>query len=246
VADRQDSQWGDQIMRVASVRLFGDSKRLEQLARPLDVLTAEPDEPAREPAEVFSALGIRKEPQPFLVAGCGELELVEDQRCALVRPFVGVASTAVKGYVGPTRWLLSIENLTTFHLAAEQLGREGQGLVVYTGGMPSPAWCRAYRAIANSVDASVPIYHWGDADEGGFRIAASIQQRALAGRHLQPWMMSQTSAGTGSKTASPSTRAAILRYCERLGWHEAAGFSEHGALLATWEQEGQECVLPVD
>lgn len=84
--------------------------------------------------------------------------------------------------------MLTIENLTPFHLAA-QLEGVGRAIRDYTGGMPSPAWARTYRSILASLPVAVPTYHWGDVDVGGFRIAAQIRRHIEFDRTYLPWLM---------------------------------------------------------
>src|SRR3546814_5239040 len=76
----------DQIVRVFSRHLFRDSKRIEALVRHIDLLTAEQfGSPARQQEEVFGALGLVKEPQPFLMAGTGHLMLESSQGCPVAK-----------------------------------------------------------------------------------------------------------------------------------------------------------------
>jgi len=75
----------------------------------------------------------------------------------------GVRTTAAR--------LLTVENLASFHDAARAPDAD-RALLLYTGGMPSPAWRRAYARVLDALPAGLPVWHWGDIDEGGFRIAA--------------------------------------------------------------------------
>lgn len=207
----------DQIVRVLSARLFGNSKRIEQLVRHLDVLTGETLlSPARHWDEVLSPLGLVKEPQPFLVAGAGHLLLADGEECPVVQPFVGVSSKAITGFRGLPAWVLTIENLTPFHLAAQQHG-VGQGLVIYTGGMPSPAWSRAYRSILASLPVDVPAYHWGDVDVGGFRIAAQIRRHIVGDRSYLPWQMA-ASRQQPAREAQEGQSKEMVRQAKLAGW----------------------------
>src|SRR5690606_9569914 len=119
--------------------------------------------------------GLVKEPQPFLLAGTGRVLLASCDACPVVKPFVGVSNRAITSYVGSPRWILTIENLTTFHAASQALDGDA-GLVIYTAGMPSPTWCTAFQRILASLPASITVYHWGDIDPGGFRIAAYLRR----------------------------------------------------------------------
>lgn len=229
----------DLIVRVLSARLFKNSKRIESLVRHLDLLSAESiASPARHWDEVLSPLGLVKEPQPFLAAGQGVLQLQDDECCPVVHPFVGVSSKAISGFAGSPAWILTIENLTTFHLAS-RLDQAPEGLIIYTAGMPSPAWTRAYRSILASLPTSIPAYHWGDIDVGGFRIAAHVAARVEKGRAFRPWLMDQGSA-PGAPEVDSSMAAEIRRWAIRAGWSDLATTP----LFVRVEQEQIECTLP--
>lgn len=228
----------DQLARPLSAALFGDSKRIEALYVHLDILTSESlSDPARHWSEVLTSLGIRKEAQPLMVAGRGELTMRRGPAIPIGVPFVGIAAHALESYQGSPGWLLTVENLTTFHQCAELLGESGIGLVIYTAGMPSPAWLHAYSTILSGTRNETPVYHWGDHDEGGFRIAAHIAKACrAANRQLQPWLMTPA-AGT---PATRAQHAAMLAKARHAGW--AALADRLPALLC--EQEFQTPALP--
>lgn len=230
----------DQIVRALSVSLFANSKRIEQLARALDLLTAESlSSPARHWDEVFAQLGLVKEPQPFLVAGTGLIELLSNQPCPIVRPFVGVSNKAVLAYAGSPQWVLTIENLTTFHLASQLLdGRAG--LIVFTGGMPSPSWCRAYSRLLEGLPTSLPAYHWGDIDQGGFRIAAFIKERCVGDRPYLPWLMDTARTQGPSTPTNEAIRNSMARNATKAGWTRLAETIQPFCM----EQEGIAVALP--
>ena len=91
-----------------------------------------------------------------------------------------------------------------------------------------------------------PLFHWGDIDPGGLRIAFSLA-RVLAplGRHLRPHLMDRASlavVGTlGREALAPQVRemASIAR---RLGWRGLADSVESSRVLI--EQEGTAAALP--
>ena len=237
----QQEQGDDQIVRVFSRRLFRDTKRIEALARHIDLLTAEQlGSPARQPEEVFGALGLVKEPQPFLIAGTGNLTLEASQNCPIAKPFVGVSNRHVIGYSGTPTWVLSIENLTTFHQASQHPDA-GAGLNLYTGGMPSPSWCRAYITILKSVPVQIPVYHWGDIDQGGFRIAAYIRRKCVHRHPFHPWLMDAVKLSEAPfSEATENARSNMARHARDAGWEV---LSEH-MLAWTFEQEGIAVRLP--
>lgn len=181
----------ERILRKASIALFGDSKRLEALTAWLDLLVAGELAPSGlEDEQVWSALGLRREPQPLLLAGQGAVQLDDGSRHVLPRRWLGFPMDAVRGISTEVHALLSIENLASFHEAAA-LRDDAPVLLLYTGGMPSPTWRAAYARLLAGLPTDAALYHWGDIDRGGFRIAAKLAETAAAAsRCLQPWLMS--------------------------------------------------------
>jgi len=232
----------DQTVRVLSRRLFHDSKRIEALSRQIDLMSAEQlSSPARQQEEVFSTLGLVKEPQPFLAAGTGALLLNRAQECPIVWPFIGVSNRHISGYSGAPAWMLSIENLTTFHLASQHPDA-ANGLIVFTGGMPSPSWCRAYTHILVALPDSIPVYHWGDIDQGGFKIAAHLNNRCMSRHGFHPWLMDAGELdGAACLPATQSTHANMMRYAREAGWESLS----RRMLAQTVEQEGIDISLPM-
>lgn len=238
----RQEQGEDQIVRVFSRYLFRDTKRIEALARHIDLLTAEQlGSPARQQEEVFGALGLIKEPQPFLIAGTGVLTLESTQGCPVAKPFIGVSGRHVVAYAGMPAWVLSIENLTTFHQASQHPDA-GAGLILYTGGMPSPSWCRAYATILESIPSHISVYHWGDIDQGGFRIAAHIRRKCIHRHAFLPWLMDATQlGGTAFSEVTETERSRMARHAHDAGWD---ALSRH-MLAQTIEQEGIAIRLPL-
>lgn len=230
----------DQVIRVLSGRLFSDTKRIEQLLPQLDVLSGEglASRP-RGKWEVLKTLGLVKQPLPLMVAGVGTILMQEGPDCTIARPYVGVAPRNVCGLAATPKWVLTIENLTTFHLVAEAMTGRTDGLAVFTGGMPSPAWITGFRRLTEKLSQSATFYHWGDIDVGGFRIAARLREVAVSEDvSLQPWLMDATTH-VGGKNVSDSLRDAMRAAAIRAGW---SMLQEIAAL--TLEQELVEVKLP--
>lgn len=140
------------------------------------MLTAESlSTPAAHWEHVLSGIGLRREPLPFYFAGRGHVRLRDDGERELSRDYVGFPPAQIVGFRGEVRWVLTIQNRETFHLAA-RAAASPEGLVLYTGGMPSPTWRRAYRVLSDALSTEVVFYHWGDIDVGGFRIAACLAE----------------------------------------------------------------------
>lgn len=212
----------DTPIREASARLFNDSKRLEKLTGPLDaLLTGSIEIEARLPADVWKELGLFREEQPVLLAG--RIEIARSRLSALIdQPYGGFASHAVLGVSGhmPSR-ILTIENLTTFHSEARR-GQDTDTLLIYTAGMPSPAWRAMYRRILASAPATTLLLHWGDVDEGGFRIASVIAGDArLEQRTVLPFRMAPEDIPIDvRRTASPAVLERMRTFASRAGWPE--------------------------
>lgn len=232
----------ESLLRRESVRLFGDSKRLEALTRWLDLLlTGETEPSGLEQTQIWSALGLRREPQPVLIAGRGDAVL-DDGPLPLRRPYLGLPVDAVRTLNSTARYLLTIENLTSFHDAARALG-DGDGLLLYTGGMPSPPWRAFYARVLHGLPASTHLYHWGDLDEGGFRIAAALSAVAAdAGRSLHPWRMSPQDAPPDAATPTAAALEKMIASARRAGWHALAAALQANPVSV--EQEAMDALLP--
>lgn len=245
VESRRRDEHEERILRRESVRLFGDSKRLERLTPWLDLLTSgELAATGLSNEDIWSSLGLRREPQPMLVAGCGTARL-RDGAIALCRPYLGLPVDAVTSIDTEARYLLTIENLASFHDAARALS-DAPGLLIYTAGMPSPAWRALYARILHALPGHTLPYHWGDIDEGGFRIAATLAGVATgAGKTLRPWLMSRQSlpvATLASKTPPESRLAEMQRWALKAGWDDIARDLLQSPVLL--EQEAIDPVLP--
>lgn len=226
VAARADDAGHERILRRESVRLFGDSKRLERLTPWLELLvTGELAASGLAKEDVWSAIGLRREPQPLLLAGRGTVVLT-DATLPLARPYLGLPVESLQAVATTAHCVLSIENLASFHDAA-QANDAGAALLLYTGGMPSPAWRAAYARVLRSLPPALPVFHWGDIDEGGFRIAAVLAAAVgEAGRTLQPWQMSPASLPASvlrdAEAPDPASLAAMQRWALRSGWPQVA------------------------
>src|SRR5690606_6387509 len=140
--------------------------------------------------------------------------------------WLGFPVDAVSGISTPVRALLSIENLASFHEAAALRG-DAPVLLLYTGGMPSPAWRNAYARLLDGLPATAALYHWGDIDVGGFRIAAKLAEQAgTRSRVLHPWMMAPDELPAeviaAGEVPPPALLASMCDWACRAGWTELA------------------------
>lgn len=208
-------------VREFSARLFKDSKRVEKLIGPLDILLSGSTEgEVRQEPSVLQELGLFREEHPVLVAGNVEIERERVTAC-LDRPYAGFPAATVRGLVSKPSLVMTIENLTTFHSEARRHCDENV-LLIYTAGMPSPAWRAMYARLLGSLSLDTPLYHWGDVDEGGFRIAATLAREAkVAGHMLKPWKMHPDNVPEEMRRkASNHTLARIRHFSVAAGWPE--------------------------
>lgn len=242
-----DAPRGERILRKESVRLFGDSKRIEALTPWLDVLVnGELASSGLDKEQVWAALGLRKEPLPLLLAGVGTIELDDGSHVALPRRYLGFPAESVRAIDTPARHVLTVENAASFHDAARARG-DAPVLLLYSGGMPSPTWRAACRRLLGCLRPGATVYHWGDIDEGGFRIAAKVAETARdAGFDLRPWLMRPEEIPAAirrhARVPSPAALASMQRWATRAGWPDIADALAREPL--TLEQEALDPVLP--
>ena len=225
-----------QPIREASATLFRQSKRIENLASQLDVLlSGATDAPPRSPSEVWQEIGLFREEHPALLAG--RVEIKRDRVTALLdAPYAGFPATAVRRMASIPESIMSIENLTTFHSEAKRRCNEPI-LLLYTAGMPSPAWRAMYARLLKDLPSETPVFHWGDLDEGGFRIAAVLAiEAATAGHQLRPWAMQPGDIPESKRCkAAPRTIERMQHFATLAGWETLA--DAIGAAGFTTEQE---------
>lgn len=208
-------------VREFSARLFLDSKRIEALTPQLDILlSGSIDESPRAATQVWQELGLFREEQPVLLAGL--VHIARDRASGLIdAPYLGLPAATIQRVASKVNKVISIENKTTFHSEAKRRQDE-EVLLIYTAGMPSPAWRAMYMRLLVTLPPSTPIHHWGDVDEGGFRIASTIAAVCqTAGFALQPFAMSPDDVPPGMRVkASARTLERIHHFACAAGWHD--------------------------
>jgi hypothetical protein len=206
-------------VRELSARLFLDSKRIEALTPQLDILlSGSVEDSPRAAAQVWQELGLFREEHPVLLAG--HVHIARDRSTGLIdAPYMGLPAATILGALSLVTEVITIENKTTFHSEAKRR-QDDKVLLIYTAGMPSPAWRAMYGRLLESLPPTTPIYHWGDVDEGGFRIASTIAATARgAGFSLQPYGMSPEDVPVGNAGQGLSTDLGAhspLRLCGRM------------------------------
>ncbi len=234
--NQPDITKGELPIREVSAHLFKNTKVIEKLSGLLDVLLCgNLDSPPRNPREVWSEIGLHKEEQPVRLAG--SVTIKRERVCALLdTPYSAFPASTVLGIESYPSAIITIENQTTFHTEAKKCCDENI-LLIYTAGMPSPAWSAMYTRVIMSVPNSTPILHWGDVDEGGFRIAAYIAKLTHnCGHKLMPYLMAPNDvAQEKRRPATDKTLERMKYYAEAAGWADLAiAISESGF---TVEQE---------
>lgn len=235
----------DLLLRRVSAQLFGDSKRIEALVRPIAYLIGEVDRPDEN---IFSYLGLVKHPQPMLVSGSDTCRVhVRHGSVPLLRPYIGLRPDNIDGLSvdrGQIKHLLTIENLASFNEAAEYCDNPDDLILVYVAGSPTPSWLAAYKRLLQSVNPS-KVMHWGDIDVGGFRIAARIAESAAeVGYLLTLWKMNAALLDHAIDKRAPGKQqlTQIAHICEKYGWtEELEGLRKNVAFM---EQEFIEWVPP--
>jgi hypothetical protein len=241
-------QGEDLAVRTLSAALFKDSKRLEALEPWLDLLTAPRlQDPRRSAEEVFAGLGLVKYPPAVYVAGNARILLSDGKWLSVPIPFVALAPRAIAGLelAEEIHTLLTVENLTTFHeLASGRAGMLTSHLVMFTAGMPAPSFLQFYARALRCL-GSRALYHWGDIDPGGFRVAACLARVAHScGQSLKLWRMKTTELpdALAYRTLPRSETSEIQRICQIHQWLPEAQALERCAL--GFEQEALTPELP--
>jgi hypothetical protein len=116
-----------------------------------------------------------------------------------------------------------------------------RSVVIYTGGFPGKATLSAIQNL--SAAANCPIFHWGDIDAGGIKIAHRIDiALAQIGKRLKLHLMSQAVA---KEFGSPSASMKVFESTQNLNpeIREIADFLA-SSLARELEQEELDPIIP--
>jgi hypothetical protein len=220
---RHDVSEAELPVREVSAKLFRDSKRIERLVSLIDVLVSGDIAPEqRRPNEILAEIGLGREEMPVRLAG--NVCVRRSRVCSILdAPYGAFPASSIVGLEGNIVGIRTIENQTTFHrlaLRESDLPR----LLIYTGGMPSPAWVAMYKRILSSVSPPLVVDHWGDVDEGGFRIAAFLARAAQSEGHiLKPYRMQPSEVPEAVRRKAPEHVVDhMIHYAGEAGWPEIA------------------------
>jgi len=172
-------------LRALSIRLFGDSKRLEALAARIASLCRRYD-PALHPAgddplDVLKEYGVERKAALLSVRG---RIIFRDGGDGLLstegwKPFMGVPEdVAVNWRIERTdaRAVVTVENEEPFSALCRLPALPDGLVVVYTGGFSNRSRVAFLRKVDAATGGSLPFFHWGDLDVGGFRILLHMRK----------------------------------------------------------------------
>jgi len=206
-------------VREFSAQLFQDSKRIETLTAQLDVLLSGSfDDNPRAATQIWQELGLFREEHPVLLAG--HVHIGRERTTGLIdAPYIGLPASTIQRVSSAVTEVMTIENKTTFHSEAKRRQQENV-LLIYTAGMPSPSWRAMYTRLLDSLPRTTPVFHWGDIDEGGFRIASTIAAKAqMVGFSLRSYAMSPEDVPMEMRVkASARTLERIQHFASTAGW----------------------------
>lgn len=154
--------------------------------------------------EAMASLGLEKFSQPVLIAGPVRLAGVDF--ASLV--YVGLPPERAPAIepTGAIRSIITIENLASFNRHVRE-ALQANDVAVYTGGFPSRAVAGALVAISRWPGIT-RIYHWGDIDEGGLRIALHLT--SLLAIPVLPHLMNPALARLHGTPAKASRKIDLL------------------------------------
>lgn len=171
------------LERSLSIRLFGDSKRLETLRSAIVGILRRHDPQASTFGDddwaLLRAHHLDRTPEYVPLAG----PLVLRQRDASLvdishfSPSVALSAAMLRESTMidcQARSVVTVENMTSFN---ELLGvRPPDTLAIYTGGFASPTVIQLLRAI-RTARPDLVFHHWGDLDAGGLRILLHLREQ---------------------------------------------------------------------
>lgn len=162
------------FIRNISIRLFQDSKRMEQLEHKIGALLYQYGE-FQEKDFVFEECGIVHTPTYVMVKGNGKVRLGgQELDLSLLEGDIALSSESVKSLenivVLGTR-VVTVENLTSFHDFCA-----GDDFVIYLGGFHNKSK-RDFILYLYERNPEKEYRHFGDIDAGGFYILEHLKRK---------------------------------------------------------------------
>lgn len=209
---------GDIDHRTFSRRILKDSKALERFEGRVAQLLKRynPELAGDEPREVLEASGIVR--RAHLLQVKGPLRLASDalRIDGTGDVFVGLPWNAVRHatLIHAVDYIVTIENPTSFWRYCTEIA--GNYLALLTDGFPARDVLSSMAhlvEVARLAGPDTPLYHWGDIDAGGLRIAAHLEDTFGLPIRLHQ-MQPSIAASLGSPLLS---RKGLERLAERSG-----------------------------
>ncbi|MCR5739140.1 MAG: DUF2220 domain-containing protein [Lachnospiraceae bacterium] len=200
------------FVRDLSVRIFNDSKRLENLRGRISGCLYKYGDFSNKDA-VFDELGVVRNPSYVMVKG--PVRMTFGRQLLDIGELTGDIALSAKTLQGLTdahvygERVITVENLTSFH----RYDSHGSETVIYLGGFHNGVRREFLRMIAVSADSNVTYHHFGDIDAGGFYIYRHLRENT--GIDFRPYMMDRDTLIKYEAYSKPLTPNDIRRI-ERL------------------------------
>lgn len=196
------------FVRDLSVRIFNDSKRLENLRGRISGCLYKYGDFSNKDA-VFDELGVVRNPSYVMVKG--PVRMTFGRQLLDIGELTGDIALSAKTLQGLTdahvygERVITVENLTSFH----RYDSHGSETVIYLGGFHNGVRREFLRMIAASADSNVTYHHFGDIDAGGFYIYRHLRENT--GIDFRPYMMDRDTLIKYEAYSKPLTSNDICR-----------------------------------
>lgn len=177
--------------RTLSIKLYGASKELEGIINIVAKLIRSQcpkDIQSEDPKVILAYWGVNRYPPSFRFKGKVNIETPKGLlHLGDAWPFIEIPPDGLleMNFDVLPSYVLFIENKTTFERYSREI--DDAGLIVYTNGFPSRHWQKIITSMSLQLSNTIPFYHWGDIDRGGFEIFKFITN--LVNRDVTPYMM---------------------------------------------------------
>jgi hypothetical protein len=221
--------------RTFSRRTVKDSKALERWeGRVAHLLKGrDPNLAGDEPREVLEASGIVRRAHLLQVKGPLGLSADEFRIDGTGQIFIGLPWAAVQQatLTRQVEYVVTIENSTSFWRYCTEIN--GNYLALLSDGFPARDVLASMKHLVKTAraGADIPIYHWGDIDAGGLRIAAHLEDTFGV-----PILLHDMTPGLASALGTPlQSRKGLERLAARPG-----GIGELARWLCSGDGKGLE------
>lgn len=209
------------FVRNFSIRLFGDSKRVEQLQAKVQSLLFQYGE-FEEKDAVLEECGIVRTPTYVMVKGNGSIRLGQQVLdLKQIKGDIALSTASLKELSEVTvsgRRVVTIENLTSFHDYSSM-----QDFIVYLGGFHNKVK-REFLSFLYAQNPDKEYRHFGDIDAGGFYILEHLKRKTgIPFRTLYMDVETLSQHTESTKELSANDRKRIGQLTEELDRQDRAG-----------------------